>query len=84
MLHCVHLLVTNSVILLFCAEQVVCCEFIELLQLPALAVNNAIRAVRVNQQSKVAARQLNNKLKLTTKSCEMMMRRAADSGNNTL
>lgn len=38
-----------------------------------------MRAVGVNQNSKVAARQLNNELKLTIK-----LRGAAESGDNSL
>ncbi len=70
MLHYVHQLVSNCVCLLFAAEQVVYRGFIELYtckQLPAVAKNDAVRAVRVNQNSKVAVGQLNNELKLTIK-----------------
>ncbi len=52
--------------LLSYAEQVVYSGFLALFywkQLPA-AENNAVRAVRVNQSSKVATGQLNNELKL--------------------
>ena len=56
--------------LLFGAEQVVYSGFLEFFlwkQLPAAAQNDAMRALRVNQNSKVAAGQLNNELKLIIK-----------------
>ncbi len=56
--HYVHQLVSKCVCLVFAAEQVVYSGFLEIFhwkQLPAAAKNNAMRAVRVNQNSKVAA-----------------------------
>ena len=51
------------------------CDFLQLFlrkQLPAAAQNNAMRALRVNQNSKVAAGQINNELKLTIKLRKVM------------
>ncbi len=70
MLHYVHQLVVNCVCLPFGPEQVVYSWFLKLFlwkQLPAAAKNQAIRAVRVNQNSKVVGWQLNIELKLTIK-----------------
>lgn len=72
MLHYVRQVVTNCVCLLFGAEQWVHSEFLELfhwnLLLPAVAEKGAKRAMRVNQNSKAAARQLNNELNYNTDS----------------
>ncbi len=70
MIHCVLQLVSNCVCLLFDADQVVYSGFLELFlwkQLPCVAENDAIRAARVNQHSKVDVGQLKSELKLTIK-----------------
>lgn len=71
-LHCFQHLVANSVCLQFGAK-VVYSGYLELFlwkQLSAVAKNNVMRAVRVNQNSKCVARQLNKELKLAIKFCQ--------------
>ncbi len=59
MLHCVHQQLSNCVCLPVGAEQLVFSRFLELFHkklLLAAAENDAIKAVRVNQNSKVVDR----------------------------
>ncbi len=70
MFHYAHQPVSDWVCLLFGAEQVAYGGFLLLFlwtQLPAAAEDDAVRAARVNRNSKVAAGQLNYELKLTIK-----------------
>ncbi len=58
MLHCVHQLVSNWVCLLFAAEQVVYCGFLELfLAKNSWLLRQTYSTVRLNQNSKVLSRQ---------------------------
>ena len=68
MFHYVHQLVVNCVCLQLDAEQVVYSEFLE----PAVAENNTVRALRVNQNSK--------EQKLSIKLCKAELQ----SGDNSL